>query len=145
MGALDGQAAANRAAISGIITGISIPPGATFRIRWADFNASGADDGLAVDDFTLIPHGGGEATLSVRDAPVTEGNSGEMIASFTVTISTAAHSGVTFDIATADGTGPSGATTADADYVARALAAVVVPPGQTSFSFDVTVNGAKVT
>ena len=137
VGPLDGQAAANRAAISGIITGISIPPGARFRIRWVDFNAAGADDGLAVDDFTLIPHGGGEATLSVSDASVTEGNSGAMIASFTVTISTAAHGGVTFDIATADGTG----TTNDADYVARALAAVVVPPGQTSFSFDVTVNG----
>ncbi len=83
VGALDGQAAANRAAVSGLITGISIPPGTTFRIRWVDFNASGADDGLAVDDFTLIPHGGGEATLSVGDASVTEGNSGTMIASFT--------------------------------------------------------------
>ncbi len=138
VGALDGQAAANRATISGIITGISIPPGARFRIRWVDFNAAGADDGLAVDDFTLIPHGGGEATLSVSDASVTEGNSGAMIASFTVTISTAAHGGVTFDIATADGTGD---PPLDGDYVARALAAVVVPPGQTSFSFDVTVNG----
>ena len=46
-----------------------------------------------------------------------------MIASFTVTVSTAAHGGVTFDIATADGTGPSAATAADGDYVARALAA----------------------
>ena len=141
VGALDGQAAANRAAVSGLITGISIPPGATFRIRWTDFNASGADDGLAVDDFTLIPHGGGAPTLSVSDASVTEGNSGAMIASFTVTISTAAHGGVSFDIATADGTGPTAATTADGDYVARAVAAVVVPPGQTSYSFDVTVNG----
>jgi uncharacterized repeat protein (TIGR01451 family) len=140
-GALDGQSAANRAAVSSIVTGISIPPGATFGIRWADFNASGADDGLAVDDFTLTPHGGGAPTLSVSDSSVAEGNSGAMIASFSVTISSAAHGGVTFDFATADGTGPSGATTADGDYVARAVAGVAVPPGQTSYSFEVTVNG----
>ncbi len=40
------------------ITGLSIPNGATFWIRWLDFNASGADDGLAVDDFSLTPIGG---------------------------------------------------------------------------------------
>jgi len=52
-GALDGNAAANRTFLSSTITGLSIAPGATFWIRWADFNASGADDGLAVDDFLL--------------------------------------------------------------------------------------------
>jgi endonuclease/exonuclease/phosphatase family metal-dependent hydrolase len=55
IGALDGNAAANRTAVSGQITGLSIPNGATFWIRWRDFNASGADDGLAVDDFSLTP------------------------------------------------------------------------------------------
>jgi len=29
----------------------SIPSGAGFLIRWNDFNATGADDGLAIDDF----------------------------------------------------------------------------------------------
>lgn len=52
-GALDGNAAAQRAAIGSTITGLSIAPGATFWIRWTDFNASGSDDGLAIDGFSL--------------------------------------------------------------------------------------------
>lgn len=52
-GAKDGNAAANRVEVSSTITGLSIADGATFWIRWVDFNASGADDGLAVDDFSL--------------------------------------------------------------------------------------------
>jgi hypothetical protein len=52
-GALDGNAAANRLAISHTITDLSIAHGSTFWFRWNDLNASGADDGLAVDDFSL--------------------------------------------------------------------------------------------
>ena len=55
VGALDGNAAANRTELTYTITGLNIPDGSTFRIRWLDFNASGADDGMAVDDFSLIP------------------------------------------------------------------------------------------
>lgn len=55
VGALDGNSAANRTSISGTIPGLSILPGATFWIRWTDLNASGSDDGLAVDDFHLTP------------------------------------------------------------------------------------------
>ena len=54
VGALDGNLAANRSAISASITGLNIANGSTFWIRWQDFNATGADDGLAVDDFSLI-------------------------------------------------------------------------------------------
>lgn len=53
VGALDGNAAANRTLVSYTITGLSIPNGATFVIRWNDVNASGADDGLGVDDFSI--------------------------------------------------------------------------------------------
>ena len=52
--ALDGNAAANRTAVSYTITNLTIAPGATFWIRWNDFNASGADDGIAIDDFSII-------------------------------------------------------------------------------------------
>ena len=55
VGLLDGNAAANRTAVSSEISGLSIAPGASFWIRWASFDASGADDGLAVDDFSLTP------------------------------------------------------------------------------------------
>ena len=44
-------------------------------------------------------------------------------------------------MATADGSGPSAATTADGDYVARALSAILIPPGATTYTFDVTING----
>ncbi|MFM2361943.1 MAG: hypothetical protein RLZZ316_845, partial [Bacteroidota bacterium] len=53
VGALDGNATANRTAVSFTITGLNIANGATFYIRWGDFNASGADDGLAIDDFSI--------------------------------------------------------------------------------------------
>ncbi len=55
VGLLNGNLAANRTPISFTITGLSIPNGTTFWIRWLSFDASGADDGLAVDDFSLIP------------------------------------------------------------------------------------------
>ncbi|TAH04208.1 MAG: T9SS C-terminal target domain-containing protein [Sphingobacteriales bacterium] len=54
VGALDGNATANRTAVSFTITGLNIANGATFYIRWNDSNASGADDGLAIDDFSII-------------------------------------------------------------------------------------------
>jgi hypothetical protein len=57
VGALNGNASANQSAISYTISGLSIANGATFFIRWNDFNASGADDGLAVDDFSLSFNG----------------------------------------------------------------------------------------
>jgi uncharacterized protein len=55
VGALNGNLAANRTAISFTITGLSIPDGTTFWIRWLSFDASGADDGMSVDDFSLTP------------------------------------------------------------------------------------------
>ncbi len=55
LGAKDGNNASFRTAISSSISPLSIANGATFWIRWLDFNASGADDGLAVDDFSLTP------------------------------------------------------------------------------------------
>jgi predicted extracellular nuclease len=56
-GALNGNLAANRTALSTTIPSLSIPNGATFWIRWTDLNSSGADDGLAVDDFSLTANG----------------------------------------------------------------------------------------
>src|SRR5436309_1522048 len=57
-GAKNGNAAADRTAISSTITSLSIPNGATFFIRWTDTDATGADDGLAVDDFSITPQAG---------------------------------------------------------------------------------------
>lgn len=53
IGAMDGNATANKVAISSAITSLSMSNGSTIWIRWTDFNASGSDDGLGVDDFSI--------------------------------------------------------------------------------------------
>jgi endonuclease I len=53
LGALDGNAAANRQPIEGTITGLTLAPNATLWVRWSDFNANMADDGLAIDDISF--------------------------------------------------------------------------------------------
>jgi predicted extracellular nuclease len=141
-GPLDGSLPANRTVISSTITGLSIPSGASFFIRWTDFNAAGADDGLAIDDFSLIARGTPGAAISVNNVTVAEGNTGsEAIASFTVTVSGNHPSGVTFDIATADGAGANAATAGSGDYVPRSLSGVTIPAAESTFTFDVIVNG----
>jgi trimeric autotransporter adhesin len=52
-GALDGNLSANRVTISYTINGISIPNGSNFSIRWTDFDVTGAEDGLGIDDFSI--------------------------------------------------------------------------------------------
>ncbi len=139
-GALNGNQAANRTAVSASITGLSIANGAGFWIRWKDFNATSSDDGLAIDDFSLTPTGTiPPPNLTINDVSVTEGATGNtVLASFTVSLSAPAPAGgVTFSIATADGT----ATTADSDYVAKSLTGQTIAAGNTSYTFDVTVNG----
>jgi hypothetical protein len=56
-GALDGNATANRTVVSSVINGLSIGNGATFFIRWTDFDIASSDDGLAIDDFSLSANG----------------------------------------------------------------------------------------
>lgn len=53
VGALDGTIAANATAVNYTITGLNIGNGATFYLRWSDFNATGSDDGLGIDDFSI--------------------------------------------------------------------------------------------
>ena len=54
-GAKNGNAAENRTTSSpiAIIPATPIPQGATFFIRWVPLNIAGANDGLAIDDFSL--------------------------------------------------------------------------------------------
>lgn len=44
----------NARIVLGVISFLDIPTGAEFWIRLQDFDATGADDGLAVDDFVLV-------------------------------------------------------------------------------------------
>jgi hypothetical protein len=65
VGALDGNMAANRMALSHTLTGLAIAPGAGFWIRWSDYPAAGADDVLAIDDFSLVAR----ASATTADVP----------------------------------------------------------------------------
>lgn len=56
-GKLDGNGAANRTAIAASITGLSLAPSGTIWIRWVDWNVSGNDDGLAIDDVNFSVDG----------------------------------------------------------------------------------------
>ena len=77
-------------------------------------------------------------TLSIADVSVAEGDTGTTTATFTVSLNGPAPAGgVTFSIATADGT----ATTAGSDYLANSLSNQVIPEGQQSYIFDVPING----
>ena len=75
-------------------------------------------------------------SLSINDVTVTEGNSGTVIAAFTVTLSASSTQTVTVQFATADGT----ATTAGSDYVTNS-GTLTFTPGQTTQTVNVTVNG----
>lgn len=52
-GALDGNLSANQASVTYTITGLTIAAGSSIYIRWNDLNATGSDDALAIDDFSL--------------------------------------------------------------------------------------------
>ncbi|MEO7264521.1 MAG: lamin tail domain-containing protein, partial [Ferruginibacter sp.] len=76
--------------------------------------------------------------LSINDVSQNEGNSGTSNFNFTVRLSLPAPAGgVTFNIATANGT----ATIANNDYVARSINGQTIPAGSTSYIFSVAVNG----
>lgn len=79
VGAQDGNLAANRSALANTVTGLSIPNGASFWIRWVDTDATSADDGLAVDDFSITPSSGALPLSLTSFAVVKERNSSKLI------------------------------------------------------------------
>jgi predicted extracellular nuclease len=84
----------------------------------------------------------GPPSLLINDVSIAEGNGGTATATFTVSLSAPAPAGgVTFDIATADGSGPSPATVADNDYISNSLTAQNIPFNSQTYNFDVTING----
>lgn len=137
-GAKNGNAAADRTALSSTISSLSIANGATFWIRWTDVDASSADDGLAVDDFSLTPTAAVvPPNLTVNDVSLNEGNAGTTSFTFTVSLSApAGPGGVTFDIATADNT-----ANQPADYTQKSLTSQTIPAGSSTYAFTVLVNG----
>lgn len=137
VGALNGNLAANSTLVSATIGGLSIAAGATFWIRFTDFEAAGADDGLAVDNFAITAQGEVYTPqLSIADASVSEGDTDTRVLTFTVSLNAATTVDITFDIATADGTALAGS-----DYIANALTGLTIAAGETSATFEVIING----
>jgi len=75
-------------------------------------------------------------TLSINNVGIVEGNSGTKVATFTVSLSQASASAVTYNIATQNSS-----ATAGSDYVAKSLVGESIPAGQLSKTFTVTLNG----
>jgi hypothetical protein len=70
LGALDGDAVENQVLVSHTLTGLNLVSGASLWLRWVDFDASGSDDGLAIDNFSIsAPQSiGGGGTENVPDS-----------------------------------------------------------------------------
>ena len=75
--------------------------------------------------------------LTINDVTLNEGNAGITNATFTVSLSApAGPGGVTFNIATANGTAVAGV-----DYVASSLTGQTIPAGASTYTFTALVNG----
>ncbi|MFN7989493.1 MAG: lamin tail domain-containing protein [Thermoanaerobaculia bacterium] len=89
----------------------------------------------------LAPCSGGATTLSINEVTLAEGNTGTTTFTFTVSLSAPAGAGgVTFDIATADGT-----ATQPSDYTQKSLTGQTIAAGSSTYTFDVLVNGDTTT
>jgi CSLREA domain-containing protein len=143
VGAKNGNAAADRTAKSSTISGLSIPNGATFWIRWSVVDASGADDGLAVDDFSLTPQGtvGSPGTLEFNSATYSGSEHGNSIA-LTVTRTGGSSGSVGAQVTQTDGTATGGGSLcnpASGDDYTKATYAVIFGDGETSKTVNIPV------
>lgn len=76
-------------------------------------------------------------SLSINNVAASEGSNGPTIFTFTVSLSASASETVTFDIGTQDDT----ATAPSGDFLSQTLTGQTITAGNTTYSFDVTVNG----
>jgi predicted extracellular nuclease len=117
---------------------------ALVQVRIMSTNAVSNDEWVGVDDISVTTGGGGGTpTLNINDVTQAETDAGTTTFTFTVGLtSPALVGGVTFDIATADGTAQDGNPGGeDNDYVAKSETGRTITEGNTTASFTVTVNG----
>jgi hypothetical protein len=81
VGARNGNDLANRTLLSATLP-LTVPAGGTFWLRWVDYDAAGADDGLAVDDFSLTAWG--SPSVAVPESGRTAGLLGLALAGLVV-------------------------------------------------------------
>ena len=112
----------------------------TVQVRIITANAAGNDEWVGIDNISVTNQ---SPSLTINDVSQAETDAGTTTFTFTVSLSHPAPAGgVTFDIATADGTATDGIGEADTDYVAQSLTGQSIPAGSTGpYQFNVTVNG----
>ncbi len=96
--------------------------------------AEGCGAGIINASAAVGAVGGG--ALTIDDVTAYEGDAGSKTFTFTVSLSKAMPTPVTFDIATSNGSASAGS-----DYVALSLPGQIIAAGVTSKTFNVTVNG----
>jgi endonuclease I len=125
IGPISGNNTGNFVPLSFTITGLNIPNGATFYLRWNDFNATGADDGLGIDDLSINFSG---VTLPACVAP-------------TILPTNLVVNGATLNSLTANFT----AGTADGYLVAVSTSNTMTPPSDgVAYSEGQVINGATI-
>jgi subtilisin family serine protease len=110
----------------------AIEPTETFKVNVTGVVGAVVADAQAIG--TITNDDG--PSVSIGDVAILEGNSGTHVLRYTVSLSQASASPVTYTVATANGTALAGS-----DYVARSLANQSIPAGMLSKVFDVTING----
>lgn len=98
-GALDGNDNANRQILNYTITGLNIANGASFRLRWFDKDISGTDDGLAIDDVSVVACAGTPSASLSGTTNICNGSSTALTASY--------NGGTPWSFTWTDGTTPS--------------------------------------
>jgi uncharacterized repeat protein (TIGR01451 family) len=121
---------------------MTVEPDETFFVNVTNVSGAVVVDGQGIgaiqnDDSAPLPN------LTIDDVSLSEGNAGATTFTFTVSLSgPAGPGGVSFNIATADGSAQDDTPPSeDNDYVAKSLSAQTITAGNTSYTFDVTVNG----
>ena len=84
-GALNGNLAANRVAISFTIVGLNIPNGTEVMLRWSDPDHTGADHGLSIDDLSVTPRTTTAASVSISGRVTNASGNGIPKAEVTIT------------------------------------------------------------
>ena len=144
VGARDGNLSANRTAVASTVTGLNVPSGGTFWIRWLDFNVALADDGLAVDDFSITANPASPVVANCG-APLStpEGTAASQQVSATDADGTVADISITSIAPSDPGTITVGSKTPASSVGGTATANVVVgaatPPG----TYTVTVTATN--
>ena len=82
-GALDGNLTANKQTISYTISGLSIPNGQSFWFKWSDVNVAGSDDGMAIDDVSIVACAGTPTSNISSNSTICVGASSTLSVTYT--------------------------------------------------------------